>query len=89
MIRAYDAAGLVRFLPADLAAAAEAPARPGDLIAVVVPGDFGDLGLTDKADLLREALRLGIRLLVCPETTQALDTEALRRLSRSRITRDD
>ena len=93
LVRARDATDLSRQLPGDLALAGKVsetivPHDPQSLIGILVPRDFEDLHEPDKENLLAAAQRLGIYILVCPETSTALNTDAIRRLATSRITRE-
>lgn len=93
LIRARDAIDLKHQLADDLALARQMKELtvlqdPKSQIGVLVPRDFEDLLKTDIERLEAEAQRLGIHILVCPETSTALNTDAMRRMATSRITRE-
>ena len=56
--------------------------------AILIPRDFEDLSPKRQTILLDQASNMGIPILLCPETTSALDTEAARRFASSRIIRE-
>lgn len=93
LIRARDAIGLKHQLADDLALARQMKELtvlqdPKSQIGVLVPRDFEDLPKTDIERLEAEAQRMGIHILICPETSTALNTDAMRRMATSRITRE-
>ncbi len=93
LIRARDTIDLKHQLADDLALARQmkeliVPQDPQSQICILVPRDFEDLPKPDSERLEAEAQHLGIHILVCPETSTALNTDAIRRMATSRITRE-
>lgn len=89
LIRARDLAGLDRHISDDIKAASEmlGSGAHHTQAGLLVPRDFDFLADARKSELNTEAKRLGVSILVCPETAFALDVDARRRMDASRILR--
>lgn len=93
LIRAREREELELYLETDLALARQIRQDPtygymGANTAVLVPRDFEDISPSRQTALINLAGQMGVKILVCPETTTALDTEAARRFTSSRIIRE-
>lgn len=90
LLRPRVASSLERYLASDLEAAeSRQKADPvPDFVAVVVPFDFHDLAAARQNEYRAEAAKRGVALMVCPETTRALDQMAMKKMLASRIKKD-
>jgi hypothetical protein len=87
LIRARDPADLLLHLSRDLQFTQQARAKTGQPTFIAVPFDFVTLPEAFLQAFEAQAQQAQIKLLVCPETVQALDIDAAQRLARSRVLR--
>jgi len=90
LLRPRVAVSLDQHLSADLSQAAvrfAAEPRP-KVVAVAVPFDFHDLAAARQAELRAEAVNRNVVLMICPESTRALDQFAQKKMTASRIKKD-
>jgi hypothetical protein len=84
LIRARDGIDLKRHFADDLKQASKRHSQTNLPTFLLIPAELNE---TEVKDLLIKCLTAGIGLLVCPETTINLDTEAAQKLSQSGVLR--